>query len=504
MSFNLPKGAVLIDSDTSQNFDRPSVEDQIKVEQDTTTTTQLPKDAVIIPPSAEGLPSRQRQPNIIEKSMQSGYLGRIGEDLQQRIERVERGTQAFQEGEIGYPQYALYGFANAWGALADVVGESALTALGALPFVDARDLLEETIAAGGTKLMETDAAKAALEFYNTLTPQQQDLVGNVAEISLGAMPGKKIGQSVKKSGIQADKNKMANWVLDQSSTAREERISQGAKPKNMQNRLNKEERILDTLVSLDVKGNTKPTTALNKISFEVNRLGNKVNTSLKEAYRKNRTRVPARGVEKAVDFRLNGFLANNKRFVEDKRLSGYVSKAKTALADALEKYDGSPKSLLKLRRNFDNNIKDVLAEDIFDGPNVSARPVREMREAINDLMLQLAPNDDIRAMMRRQHYLLDAERHKTVNEAKKSRRNLAEKAMGLAERHPFVAASFVSGGGMFNQIPEGLVLGGAGALGAYGLAQPGVRRVTGQSLSDLPVMRGIGMTAATPDEDKTQ
>jgi hypothetical protein len=502
--FELPAGATLIGPDMPDSAPR-SPDPDMPVPRPA-PIQELPETAT--PITEDVLQStRPRQPNIIERSMESGALGRMGEDLQQRVENVERGSQAYQEGEIGYPQFALYGFANAWGALADVVGESAMTILDGLTWGQGRDFLEETIAAGGTKLMNTDTAKAALEWYDSLTDTQRDLVTNIGEMSLGAAPVRKIadvGGKVKQSGIEADKSKMSSWVLDQSKGAREERISEGGRTRDKQNRINKEDRILDTLISLDIKGNTPATTALNKINFEVSRLSRQVDEALKKSFSKNRIRIPKAGVQKAVDFRLNGFLANNKRFVEDSKLSGYVKKAQTALEDALEQYDGTPAGLLQLRRRFDSNIKDVLADDVFDGPNVSSRPVREMREAINSLMMDMAPNDDIRAMMRRQHHLLDAEMNITVNEAKKGKRNIAQKALDLAERHPFAAASALQGGGIFSNIPEGAVLAGSAALGGYGLMQPGVRRVAGQTLSDLPVMRGIGMTAATPGEEPQQ
>lgn len=468
--FDLPKGATLID---------PVVPPQDAPQ----PTTDLPKGATPLPPVEPVV----EPPKAVEAPEEPGYLDRLGNLMQKRIERVQRGSKAYSAGEIGYPQFASYGFANAFGALFDVVGESAFTVLGTLLPEDAENFLKETIAAGGNALMDTETARAGLEYYESLTQTQKDAISNALDLGMGALPVSKPGNMLVRSAVQADKAKLSRWVLDDTPTARARRLSEAGMSKRNQNTLNYEDQLLNTVVSLGIKGNTKPKDIISKLNAEISRLGNDIEKSLKGV----KTVVPKSSVMKQVDAQVNQFLKSNPEFADMKNLQRVVQQSQQAFETALKQYDGTAVGLLNLRKEFDNIINKTFAKDIFQGENVSREIASVYRNTLNDMAQGLAPNESIRASLRRQHLALQARSNVSENLAKKPHRNAAQKALNLAERHPFATAAAVQGGGMLSKIPEPFVLGASGALGAYGLAQPGVRRLTGEALNTLPVGRGL-------------
>ena len=469
--FDLPKGAKLLD---------PVVPVQEATE---TTTTGLPAGATPLPfedsdVTTDVTPQEPSEP---------GYIDRLGSLLQKRIERVQRGSKAYSAGEIGYPQFATYGFANAFGALFDVVGESAFSLLSTMTPDMAKDFLKENIAAGGTAIMDTETAQAALEYYESLTPTQQDALSNAIDLGTGAIPSAKLGKPLINSAIESDKAKLSRWVLDDSPSARARRLSEGGLPKRQQNTLNYEDQLLNLVVSLGIKGNADPKKVISRLNREIGVLGNDVTKSLKSV----KTVVPKSSVQENVNVSVSQFIKNNPEFADMKSLQRVVKNSQQAFQTALKNYDGTALGLLQLRKDFDNIIGKVFAKDLFQGENVSREIASVYRNALNDMAESMAPNETIRAKLRRQHLALQARSNISENLAKRPHRNAAQKALNMVERHPFFAASAVQGGGMLANIPEPLVLGATGALGAYGAAQPIVRRLAGETLNTLPVGRGM-------------
>lgn len=468
--FDLPPGATLIDAPVRQP---EAVE----------ATPTLPPEATPLPPPDPVV----QGPMTPEAPQEPGYLDRLGGLMQQRVERVERGSELFREGEISYPEFASYGLGAAVGALADVVGESAFSVLGMMLPEEAENFLKEAIATGGNALLDTDTAKAGLEFYEGLSQRQKDGLANAFDIGLGALPSSKLGNPLLQSAVNADKSKLSRFVLDQSSSARKSRLAEGGLPKRQQTTLNYEDQLLNTVVSLGLKGSDKPTKVIKELNREINRLSGDINKALGSV----KTVVPKQTVLNKVDTDLQAFLQANPEFADIKKLQNVVAQAQKAFQSSLKQYDGSALGLLNLRKDFDKTLNKIFAKDIFQGENVSREVSSVFRNSLNELAQEMAPNEAIKASLRRQHLALEARSNVSTNLAKSPEKNVAQKALDVVERHPFATAAAVQGGGMLSKLPEPLVLGATTALGAYGLSQPVVKRLAGETLNTLPTGRGL-------------
>lgn len=478
----LPEGAVLIDDGMPTGKAPESALPE--------GSEMLPEEPVIptAPPPTQ--PEEETPPNFVE---------RLGQAVGERIENVERGSELYSAGEINYPEFALYGFANAFGALADVVGESAFTVLSTLTPDQAEEFLKEQIVAGGTKLVETDAAKAALEFYYQLSPAQKDLLVNSLETAISVVPGGQWGKGLINKAVTKDKADLTNIVLDNSTAAKQKRAAESGLPKNIQYTLNNEDEILNTILSLGITGSTKPGEIVARVNREVRRLGDEIDKSL----RKSQIRVSPNQISQVVQNRLDEFVIKNPIY-ESGNLANQIKRANEALEAALKQYDGTPRGLLELRRKFDNNINTIFAKDVHAGDSSSREIALQMRNALNELTQSTAPNDNIRSLMRRQHLALLAKENTSRHIATQTQKNLAEKAINLAERHPFAAASIAQGGGMLTNIPEGVGLTAAGALGAYGLTRAPSLRAIGTTASTLPLGRGLLYGAINDFQNQTE
>lgn len=481
--FNLPPGAVLID-------------DPVRPPEQVEPVTQLPTGAIPLAPEDPV----ETAPVAPMEAQEPGYLDRVGGLLERRIDRVQRGSERYQQGEIGYPELATYGFANAFGALADVVGETAFSVLGMMLPDEAEDFLKQSIAAGGNALMDTETAKAGLEFYESLDQRQKDALSNAFDIGLGALPTTKLGNPLLTSAVNADKAKISRFVLDQSSSARTARLAEGGLPKRQQRTLNYEDQLLNTVISLGIKGSDKPTKIISELNREIARLTTDINKGLKSV----KTVVPKQTVLARMDADLQAFIKSNPEFADVKKLQQVVKQAQTAFQSSLKQYDGTAVGLLNLRKDFDKTLNKIFARDIFQGENVSREVAAVFRSGLNDMAQELAPNEAIRSSLRRQHLALEARSNVSANLAKSPEKNLVQKSLDVVERHPFAVAAAAQGGGMFTKLPEPLVLGATTALGAYGLSQPGVRRLAGETLNTLPIGRGLLYGAINDFQNQTE
>lgn len=477
--FELPEGATLIDP----------------VPTAPAGTKELPEGASVIPsepivPPKEPTPEQPEQPTFVE---------RLGEQVQGRIENVERGTELYAEGEINYPQYALYGLGNSFGALADVIGESAFTLISTMLPQEAEDFLEEQLVAGGTKLMDTETAQAALSFYRTLSPKQKDLLQNSLETTLGVIPGAQWGKGLVNKALTQDKAKISNIVLDNSTGAKQKRAIESGLDKSQQFTINSEDKILNTVLSLGVTGSSKPGEIVGRLNQEIKKLGDQIDKSL----RRSKTTVPKQSIIKNIDERLNQFVTDNPIY-EASNLSNQVARAREAFEAALKNYDGTPRGLLELRREFDNNINRVFAKDVHAGDSASREIALQMRNVLNDITQSVAPDADIRAMMRRQHHALLARENTSLHIAKQTESNMVQKAVNFAERHPFIVASAAQGTGMFSGIPEGVGVTAAAGLGAYGMTRAPALRAMGTTASQVPVGRGLLYGAINEFQNQTE
>jgi hypothetical protein len=468
--FNLPPGATLID-------------EPVQAPEQSAGVSGLPPEATILPSSEPVIPP----PEPTVEPQEPNFVERVGSQLQERVERVERGSERYQAGEIGYPELASYGFGAAFGGLFDIVGESVFSLLGTMLPDQAEEFLKEQIAAGGSAIMNTETAQQALEFYNSLSPRAKDGLSNALDIGAGALPSSQLGKPLITSALNADKAKLSTFVLDQSASARAKRLAEGGMSKRMQNTLNYEDNVLNTVISLGAKADTKPSKVIELLNKEINRLGTDIDKALSGV----KTVIPKQTLSNKINMDLQRFAAQNPEFADINKLQSVLKQAQEAFESSLKQYDGTAAGVLKLRRDFDKNLNRIFARDIFQGENVSREVASVIRNGLNDFAQSLAPNEGIRASLRRQHLALEARANVSQNLAKSPEKGAVQKAISMVERHPFVAASAVQGTGMFSNLPEPLVLGGTAALGAYGLAQPGVRRMAGEALNTLPAGRGL-------------
>lgn len=436
------------------------------------------------PPTPEGFAPRGQplpsEPNFVE---------RLGTKLGERVERVERGTRAYEAGEISYPELVTYGISFGVGALFDTVGEGVLTLLSGLTPDSAEEFLQEQLAAGGTALMNTETAQQAIEIYNSLSQQEKDRLANFVDIGLAMVPGgKRAGQAIKESGINAEKNIIGKYVLDQSYNANKRRATEAGLPAGAQTSRNMDEAVLNTVISIPgVSSSASRETIMKALNKELARLGKQIKDSLAGT----NFVMPKPAVQNQIRKEMNDFLKANPVFAS-KSMQATVRKVQEAFDTSLKNYSGKPLDLLKLRQEFDQAVETLFKKDVHAGDDASRQLVAAMRNRLNSMMEELVPDQGVRSAMRRQHHILIAKDNLGYNMSREPK--WWATAARKVEQHPMLTlGAATGGGGMFGSLlsSEAVGVGALGAAGLYGLTRPGVRQVAGQAMETLPVGRGV-------------
>lgn len=426
-----------------------------------------------------------------------GFFGRVGQKIEKRVEKVQRGTEMYEKGEITYPELVLRGLGFGAGTVFDTVGEGVMTILSALTPDQAEDFLKEQIAAGGTKLMELETAQNVLQFYQELPQRTRDNIGDIVDVGMGMIPKGQLGKQLSKSGLEAEKNALGKYVLSQTANAKELRAKELGLPKNLQTTLNREDAILNTIVSLPgVSSSSSRKAVMGAVNKEIGKLGSDIRKNLAKV---DDQFVPKQTVNLQVTEAMQAFIKANPIFAES-QFKNLRTNIQTAYKQALKDYTGKPSELLKLRQDFDKNIATLLKKDVHEG-DVSREMVAAIRNRINDMMEQVAPDDAIKASMRRQHNLMLAKENLSYNMAREG--SIIDRTVQFANQHPFMTMSAAGGTGMIPSLLSselGLV-GGLTAAGAYGVTRPAVRQAAGAALSTLPVGRGMLYGAANETQD---
>lgn len=428
------------------------------------------------------------------------FLGRVGEKIGKRIEKVERGSQMYSEGEISYPELAMRGFGFAYGSLWDTIGEAGMTILKELTPDAAEDFLAEQIAAGGTALMSTEQAQKALAMYQGLDQRSKDNIGDVFDVALGQLPRSKAGKVLMESGIKADKAKLGKSVLSQTDSAKKARAVEEGLPKNMQSTLNREEAILNTVIGLPgVTGSSSRKKIMSSLNKHIGVMGQKIRKSL----RQSDVTVSPQSVNMQVTKAFSDFVRTNPEYAT-KHMKGSIQKIQDAYRVAFKDFTGKPEELLDMRQRFDKITEKLFKKDVHAGDDASRELVANVRNSINTMMESVAPDEQIKAAMRSQHHALMARETLGYNMAKEG--SLISQAIDTVSRHPFMAISGAMGTGAVARL-AGSELGAIGAAGAgtlYGLSQPVVRRVAGAALDSVPVGRGMLYGAGSELQDEIQ
>jgi len=424
-----------------------------------------------------------QEPNIID---------RLGEKIGQRVEKVERASDMYDKGEISYPEFAMRGFGFAYGSLFDVVGEGVMSLLSAMTPDQAEAFLQEQVAAGGTALMNTEEAQEAMRLWNSLPQRAKDNIGDAFTIGAAAAPKGAVGKKLTDSALNSEKKTLAKFVLPQTERARAARAAEVGAPKSSRVVTQREDDIVNTVLSVPgVSSSASRKKIMESVNKELAKLQGQVVTSLRGV----NIKVPKASVIQNVTQRFQGFLKNNPVFME-KKFKGSRDQVQAAFRSALKDYDGTPAGILKVRQRFDSNVEKLFRKDVHAGDDVHREMVAELRNGMNDMLEELAPDQQIRASMRRQHHLMVAKENLAGSIAREPK--LVDKAIRKIESHPVLTVSALGGGGMMSNLAgsEALGVGMLAAGTAYGATRPIVRQAAGGLLSGLPVTRGTAMTAA--------
>lgn len=436
------------------------------------------------------------QPDIDPDS----FFGRVGEKIGKRIEKVERGSEMYSEGEISYPEFALRGLGFAYGSLWDTIGEAGMTVLKELTPDAAEDFLAEQIAAGGTTIMNTEQAQKALALYQGLDQRSKDNIGDIFDVALGALPKSKVGKTLMESGIKADKAKLSKAVLSQTDSVKKARAVEEGLPKNMQSTLNREDAILNTVLGLPgVSGSSSRKKIMSALNKHIGVMGERIRKSL----RQSDVIIPPQSVNTQVTKAFADFVRSNPEYAT-KHMKGSIAKIQDAYRVAFRDFKGKPEELLEMRQRFDKITEKLFKKDLHAGDDASRELVANVRNSINTIMEGVAPDEQIKAAMRSQHHALMARETLGYNIAKEG--SLISQAIDTVSRHPFMAISGAMGTGAVARLAgsEAGAIGAAGLGAAYGLTQPIVRKAAGAALDTVPVGRGMLYGVGSELQDEIQ
>lgn len=496
----LPPGLRLVDPTAEAMPQAP--EAPLGVDQDVPVPQAMPQ---ALPAGlTEVAPAPPAEPDMMD---------RLGAKIGQRVDKVQRGSEMYSAGEIGYPEFAMRGIGFGVGALYDTVGEGLMTVLGELTPDSLEDLLKEQIAAGGTKLMSTELAQDALNVWNSMSQREKDNWSDVGNIASFILPGTavtknvkvpkggNVGAGIKASAIKSEKKALGGLVLDNSPLSVKARHKELGRDIAKQTVTNKENEVLNTVLSIKgISSSSSRKKIMESLNKEIDRLSGQIKSTLA----KTDTPVTLQTLNKNIDEGIDLFLKKNPEYTGEKLLPDLTPRINEAIDIALTKFDGKASSLIDVRREFDRLIERSFSKDIHAGDHVSRPLVAAIRNSMNDAMQGLAPNSQIKAAMRRQHHAMLAADNLGYNMATKP--TIAQKIAEIPQQHPYLSLGLATGTGALPGIlnTELGVLGALGATAAYGATRPAVRRIAGTALEPLPVKRGLLTGAAQAGQEEQQ
>ena len=432
----------------------------------------------------EPLPAEATVEQPPEPMFPEGSLGdRIGTQVRERLMNTEEATKRYAEDEQTYLETAAQGFGQVLMAGNDVVSETILGVLSGMTPDAAEAWIKEQIDTGADALMDTNTAKYLYEAYRELSPRARADLDAAANIGLSMIPmSSKTGKALKAAGERSEKVSLGRYLLDQSPAAKKARNAELGMDPKMQTVHNREDAVLNT--ALTIKGITASTprkkmmTALNT---EVARLG----TDIKKALSNVTFTVPKGTVTRRMNSVLSEFKKANPEYA-GQDLKHIGEKVKRAYLAANKSYTGRPEDLLEVRRKFDKVIDRFFGKDVHAGDHTSRPVVAALRNELNNIMQEVAPDAKIRSAMQRQHHALTAKDNLAFNMVME--KSGVDKAIAKIEHHPYFVTGALTGTGMGAQLMQGgmasEVLGlGAGMLGVgYGVTRPPVMKGAGEVL----------------------
>ena len=440
--------------------------------------------AGFIPDPAEAQPPQPEEPMFEEGSLGS----RVQSQLKGRLENVQESTEMMANDEQTYLEAAAQGFGQVLMGFNDVVSTGVLEVLSGMTPDAAEAWIKEQMDTGAEALMSTEAAQDLYQTYRSLDPRVRKDIEAAANIGLSLIPMKsKVGAKLTEAGMKTEKSSLGRYLLDQSPAAKKARNAEIGREKELQTVLNREDAVLNT--ALSIKGITASTprkkmmTALNT---EVSRLGNDIKTALSKV----EFSVPKGTVTRRLTTALSEFKKANPEYA-GKDLSHVVDKVKRAYLAANKSYSGRPEDLLEVRRKFDKIIDRFFGKDVHEGDHTSRPAVAALRNELNAIMQDVAPDAKIKSAMQRQHHALIAKDNLAFNMAME--KNLGDKLISKMEHHPFLVGGLVSGTGMGGQLMGSEATGvAAGLFGASYLAsRPSVQKAAGATLETVKPAKSL-------------
>ena len=431
-----------------------------------------------IPSGFEAMPKE-----VPTREQDRDYLERMGDIMTSREERMERAYEGFQSDQIGFGQMFITQMGAAVGALAELTGETMFTVLSQMTPDDAKTYLKEIVSAGGSKLLKSEEAQEALEWYENLSPSQKDFMLSTLDLTLAGPLANVVGLPLKGSkkfpdalgpqtAVAGEKKGLAEMILSHKAADRAARFGEKLSPYD--------NGILNTAISLGIKASDNPAKMIPVFQREVNKLTTKITGQLKKAKNKG-MRMSKGQIATKVEGALQKFVKENAEFEDFAELSNIVSKAEEIFTTANKAFDGTPEGLYRLRQAMDKISENVFDKNLFEGSKLGLDVVRVVRNTLNEQLDGMVPG--MRDTLRRQHYAIEGKLNAKQFGIQESRPKGIAKVLNFVERHPLLVGGAVSGGGMFGNLsPTATTSLGLG-LGAYGLAQPGGRALAGEALN---------------------
>jgi hypothetical protein len=437
----------------------------------------------------------------------NSFTGRVGSQLEQRIGNVEESVGMMESDEQTYLEATAQGFGQVLMAGNDVVSAGILELLSGMTPDAAESFIKEQIDTGANALMDTNTARYLYEVYSNLSPRARKDLDAAANIGLSMVPlSSKAGKTLKAAGYAREKASLGKYLLDQSPMAMKARNAEEGMDMKAQTVRNREDAILNT--ALSIKGITSSTPRkkmMNALNTEVARLG----SGIRKALANTPVRVPKGVVTRRLNTAMAQFKQANPEYA-GKDLSHVVDKVKRAYLAANKSYTGRPEELLEVRRKFDKVIERFFGKDVHGGDHTSRPAVAHLRNELNQIMQDVAPDAKIRSAMQRQHHAMIAKDNLAFNMVKET--SAAEKLISKAEHHPYFVAGALGGSGVGSQLLSGplgeaLTL-GTGMLGAgYVATRPSVMKAAGSTLETVnPTKRLLidTLNEQAPQEEQVQ
>jgi len=441
-------------------------------------------------------------PAVSDAPMDFGdRLEKIRNDRQHEIELA---GQRWMTGEASSPEALVQVWGNYIGAATDVLGESVSTALASMLPDKARDFLKEWAASEGEAIAKNPVVMDLINRYENLSENDQATLGGIANIfNVGLGKSVDIGKKIKRSGVEAERDKLAESMGDMSSQGRQDRAGELGIPLEQARHTSRERDLLATLHSVKGVSMAKNSEANMKA---INRELDKLNKGVQGALAKSDMRFN----RKTVKNQMNLAFAEASTFdplLNTKSLAGHRKKTMEAFNAALQEFDAdniTPYQLLKLRQRFDQNMKDLFSAELFvkDGtPRKFAAPIRD---ELNRMITNSVDDVNVQALLNRQHKILTGKSN--LQDFIASEKSLGQQALRKVEHHPVLTMGALSGGGVLANMAnsEAAQLAVGGLLTGYGVMHPKTRQAFGAALQANPIPVGRAGMFYGADEEPQQ